>query len=389
MPLPERSGNEAERTFAAIASTAFAEPDFRAAGGTVDALPAAGSELRYAVRAPDGARLIAIADRENNRLEAVETADGVSFRRLFASSTGSTILYAAQHYDRVWVNVVPPAAPTGPPVSVRPGPHLTSLSGVLPIVPCAVDGQAASCLLDTGTTPSAMTLDLAERLGREPRGHIEIAGFSTYLTGIVDGAVTTLGGATFGPLSFAVIPRARGAHFDVILGSDVLAAIGVVFEQSGSRIRITAREAPAAGAIPLVFEGGRPFLDAQLGSPPLGLTMLLDTGDTETLSIGYDTYRENSALFAAGGAGTAQGLAGSMDTLEGELDYAEIGGLAFERLPISAVRGQHVGHVGFGLVRHCSSFELELSEERIACSRVPPTGPASPHPPPPARDLER
>ena len=47
-----------QRTLAAIASYAFAEPAFRAAGGTVDAA----GPGRWRVRARDGIELIAVAD---------------------------------------------------------------------------------------------------------------------------------------------------------------------------------------------------------------------------------------------------------------------------------------------------------------------------------------
>jgi hypothetical protein len=110
--------------------------------------------------------------------------------------------------------------------------------------------------------------------------------------------------------------------------------------------------------------------------------MLLDTGDSGALSIGYDIYRENTALFAERNAGVAHGLGGTMDTLDGELAHADIGGTSYERLPISAVRGQHVGHVGYGFIRRCLTFVLNVSRERIGCSGISTTEQSAPSPTP-------
>jgi hypothetical protein len=243
------------------------------------------------------------------------------------------------------------------------------LSADLPIVPCRVSGRSANCLIDTGTTPSAMTLEFAERLGQEPHGSIEITGLQSYLTGVVDAGPLTLGGATFERLRFAVIPRAHGAAFDVILGCDALDDLRIAFDLERRRARVGA-SAPQGGLaqIAVDFADGVPYAQVRLGGRDGSEAMLVDTGDSGLVSIGYDEYRKDTGLFAVRGSGLASGLGGTaMDTLQGEVGHADVGGQPLDRVPISAVRGQHVGHLGYGFAAHCEPFVLDLGQRRIEC----------------------
>lgn len=370
-PLPERDEDDsAERTFAAIASTAFAEPAFLAAGGTVSRLPQTDAALRYRVIAPGGRELVAIADARTSRLTGVEFPDRTPYRRLVASVAGTTIVYGARLYERI-VAVDTPFVPPAPPrVAVSETRDIPLRSADLPIVPCTLAGRTANCLIDTGTTPSAMTLDLAERLDREPHGSIEIAGLGTYLTGVVDAGPLVLGGATFDHLRFAVIPRVRGATFDVILGPDALANVRIGFDVARRSARVAASTAqPTDTGITVDFSAGVPYAQVRLGSRERSEAMLVDTGDAGLLSIGYDEYREDTGLFTVRGPGSATGLGGpAMDTLQGELAHADVGGWSLGNVAISAVRGQHIGHIGYGLAARCASFVLDLGRHRIECS---------------------
>jgi len=358
------------RSFAAIASTAFAEPEFLAGGGTVTPLSAtSGARLRYRVRAPAGAELVAVADPRTLRLTAVEWPDGTPYRQLVAGVSGSTILYGTRAYDRIATANGPLSAPAGPAVTLTAAQDVPILEQSLPLVPCSLAGRTATCLLDTGTTPSAVTLDFAERLGREPYGEIEVSGLGSYLTGAIDGDSLVLGGATFGALHFAVIPRPRGPAFDVVLGSDVLAALSITIEPGHRRAGVALPGTDlGAAAIVLAFPGGLPFAPVRLAGRGESEPMLVDTGDAEGISIGYDRYREDRGLFAVRSATVATGLAGTpMDALAGTLDRADVGGRAFESVPISAVRGQHIGHIGYGLVARCAPLTIDLGRARIGC----------------------
>ena len=368
------------RSFAAIASTAFAEPEFLAGGGTVTPLSAtSGARLRYRVRAAQGAELVAVADPRTLRLTAVEWPDGTPYRQLVAGVSGSTVIYGTQAYDRIATADGPLSAPAGPAVSLAGARDLPLLEQSLPLVPCSLNGRTATCLLDTGTTPSAVTLDFAERLEREPHGEIEVSGLGSYLTGAIDAGPLVLGGATFGALHFAVIPRTRGPAFDVVLGSDVLATLSLTIETGRRRARVGPPGADRRGAaIALALSAGLPFAPVRLAGREESEPMLVDTGDTQGISIGYDRYREDSGLFAVRSATVAAGAAGTpMDALAGTLDRADVGGRPFENVPISAVRGQHIGHVGYGLVARCAPLTIDLGRRLMRCGpEVASGGPA-------------
>ena len=102
-------------------------------------------------------------------------------------------------------------------------------------------------------------------MGQEPHGRIEIGGLGTYLTGAIQAGPLVVASATFPALRLAVIPRAR-PNFDVVLGSDVLAGLRIVFAGGGHRARIE----PATGdldgtAVGLEFAAGLPFVEVRLG----------------------------------------------------------------------------------------------------------------------------
>ena len=379
-PLPAGGADDAlERTYAAIASTAFAEPAFLRAGGSVSPPASANGELRFAVTAPRGAELVAVADARTRRLTGVELPDRTLYRRLAATVSGSTVLYASLEYDRIVEPGAPLEPPAGPHVAVGRSGTVPLVSAVLPIVPCTVAAQAANCLIDTGTTPSAVTLAFAERLGLEPRGRIEIGGLATYLTGVIDAGPLSVGPATFERLHLAVVPSDRLAPFDVILGSDALASLRIGFE-SGTRVSIAKTGDAAAGdPIALEFAGGLPYAQVRLGDREHSEPMLVDTGDSGLVSIGYDEYREDTALFTVQTAGSARGLgAAPMDALRGELDRARIGGRSLDRVPIAAVRGQHIGHLGFAFAARCRPYVIDLGQSRIECGAPEPRPAASP-----------
>jgi hypothetical protein len=130
--------------------------------------------------------------------------------------------------------------------------------------------------------------------------------------------------------------------------------------------------ATAGRPIPLTFADGLPYATMRLGTRATRDSMLVDTGDSETLSIGYDAYREDMGLFAVRSTASASGLGGApMDALQGELAHAEIGGKSLEGLAISAVRGQHVGHIGYGFAAHCGRLIVDLGQGRIECTAAP------------------
>ncbi|MFN2461323.1 MAG: retropepsin-like aspartic protease [Candidatus Velthaea sp.] len=368
-PFPEASSEEPLlRTYAAIASAEFAESDFN--GSVQQVSPEAGLE-RFRVSVPDGTPLIAVADARTHHLVRVEHSDGTTLITFLATLTGSAILYTDRHYESVTRVEEPLREPGGPQTTVSGDSDVPIVSQALPIVPCRLDGFKANCLIDTGTTPSGITLAFAERLNREPHGELEMNALGSYVTGVIDAGQIVVGTATLHSLHLAVVPQTRGLNFDVILGSDALAGMRIALEPARAVVHVSPSSATVNGtAVPLTFERGLPYVDARLGSAAAAHRLLLDTGDNGMLSIPFDAYRNELQLFKPRRNVTAFGLGGSAEAVAGDLPSASIGGLTLERLEIRAVRGQPQGHVGYALAAHCGRLAIDFGQRRIDCLKT-------------------
>ena len=259
----------------------------------------------------------------------------------------------------------PLAPPSGVAATFEGDATLALNDTMIPIVDCTLNRRAVRCLLDSGTTPSAITLRLAEALGLEPQGEIEISAFGHYATGIVASGPLVVGPAHLTGTRFAVAPVNRDLGFDVIVGADLLARMRVVFERPQRRVRISASAHGGDSAgIALLFHDGVPTVTARLGDSET--SALLDTGDAATISLGYETYRHGTPwpVVARGGA---QGIGGGEDTLEISVPSAAVGTLALGPTRAIVRRTQLGVHVGVGLWSRCS-LELDEAAERMHCA---------------------
>jgi len=376
-PFPQ-TGSEVDVliTYAAIISTEFAEPDF---AGQVEPLAAAGDTERFRVLVPGGVALIAVANARTHDLLRIEALDGSVLGTLSANRVGDTTLYGDHPYQSVVRVAEPLRGPTGPPTTIAGESDIPIVSPTLPIVPCIVDERHANCLIDTGTTPSGITLDFAERLKREPHGEMEISALGSYVTGVIDIASLSIGSATIKQLRTVVVPQTRGLNFDVILGSDALAGMRIIFDPARHSVHIGESTLHGGGTeIPLQFDGGIPYVSAKLSATSASQRLVFDTGDNGTFSIPFDAYRINQGLFPPLKNVKTYGLGGSADAISGQLPSANIGALTLERADIQAVRGLPEGHVGYALAERCGRLAIDFNQRRIDCfdrERTPPRMP--------------
>ena len=352
--LPEEDDESAltQRTLAAIASYAFAEPAFRAAGGTV----APAGPGRWRVRARDAMELIAIVDPATQALRRIDTADGRPLAVYAGQTRAGGASFALDRRGPFETGPLDAVAvvsePIGPPAGATPtfaGDAPFALGDdPIPIVPCSLGGRRVRCLLDSGATPSAITLGLAETLGLEPHGELEISGLSRFATGFVESGPLALGAATFAHVRFAVVPRSAAAPFDVVVGSDLLGRVRLVLDRAGRTARILAPGSgtDAPGAVRLAFRNGSPIVQTMFG--PQGARALLDTGDQAVLSIGYAAYRVGPQ-WAIVARGQALGMAGSDDVFTVEIPDVHVGPLAVGTTKTAVRRTQTLAHVGIGL----------------------------------------
>lgn len=356
------------RTLAAIVSYAFAEPDFRAAGGIVNE---AGPH-RWLVRAPDGATLLAELDPATSALRRVvdEQGEVVAQYAREARAGGASFALDRDGLDEQPVDDVaevpgPLSAPAGARATFAGDARTPLDDEPVPVVPCTLAGRAVRCLLDTGATPSAMTLPLIEALHVEPRGELELNGFSRFATGFVEVGPLVLGAAHFATARFAVVPAVESARFDVVVGADLLARCNLVLDRTKAFALVEAPgEDTTHGALPLSFRSGIPQIEAVLGDEPA--RAVLDTGDASTVSLGYAQYRRGPQ-WPVVGRSLASGVAGGTDAFEVTIPDVRLGEDSLGPTKAEVTRSQERVHIGVGLWKRCI-VDVDLPRERFSCA---------------------
>jgi predicted aspartyl protease len=351
--LPADDGRDAlRRTLAAIVSFAFAEPAFRGTGGTVE--PAGRGAWR--VRAAGGDTLVAELDPATHALRAIRDLQGAEVDQRVLE--GGSFPPA----DAIADKLQPPA---GAPATFSGNPVAELGTDPIPIVACRLGGRAARCLLDTGATPSAITLPLAEALHLEPRGELEISGFTPFATGFVESGPLTVGSARFAGARFAVIPALATARFDVVVGADLLARVRVVFDRARGRVEILAPGGtPAPGTIPLRFAAGVPRVAAALDGRPADA--LFDSGDAAIVSLGYAEYRQGPQWPLVERT-QAHGIAGGSDAFVVTIPDVTVGAIPLGAVRATVGRTQNGVHVGIGLWSRCV-VALDEAREALSCT---------------------
>jgi hypothetical protein len=372
VPLPEADDDatRTQRTLAAIESFAFAEPAFSGTGGSVSA---AGTD-RWEVRAHDGAPLVAILDRATSALRRVQTPAGETIAAFGGEVRAGGAAFALQRagpfesgpLDAAAAVTAPLTAPDGAPATFAGDGSVALADSALPIVPCTLNGRSVRCLLDSGATPSAITLPLAERLGLEPRGEIQMQAIGSFVTGFVTAGPLVIGAARFASARFAVVPPTRAASFDVAVGADLLGRVRLVLDGRRREAKVLSpAPEPPANAVPLDLAAGTPSLEVTIGGTPG--RALLDTGDAATLSIGYAAYREGPQ-WPVTGRSAASGVAGTEDALLVDVPDLRVG--THDLGPVSAVvrRTQATPHLGSGV---WAKGEVEVDESAGAMTFRP------------------
>jgi hypothetical protein len=300
--------------------------------------------------------------------------DGVDVVFAAPSRFEGAAILGAIPFERIERLTATPQPPPRPPASFGPTAAIAFVPGArLPIVPCRLETLALRCLFDTGTSPSSLTLAVAERLGREPRGQIVEQSLLSYPSGAIAAGPVSIGSVTLGALHYAVIPSTRDRGYDIVLGSDVLGSVRLEIDLDGRRLTLSPSGTRSAGhPIPLSFEAGLPYVPLAVD----GMTQdaLLDTGDEALVAIGYDAYREH-VTFDTRQAGRIAGVLGDSDALAGQAADVRVGGMRLGPQRVIVVRSQHVGHVGLGLAARCGVLGIDLRAETLDCA----SGETAPH----------
>ena len=279
-----------------------------------------------------------------------------------------------ERYASRVVDSQPFAAPHPPHVVVMsPHPHVDlDPQSVSPLATCQLAGTAEACLIDSGNSAMAMSLELAEELHLQPVGMLPIAGLGNYATEVVHAGPLDIGGIRLDSANYVVLTDIHRLGYDIVVGADVLAAVPLTFDNA--RHVISFERAAGAGSgvtVPLQFQNFIPVVDVTLGIQPSVLAV--DTGDQSNINLAYGYYSEHSGLFTITHSRSVTGVGGQSEELLGEIGSVQIGSITAQHQQIGAtktLRGTADGHLGAAFL---SKFRVVLDYAR-AVMRLQPVG---------------
>jgi len=380
--LPARGSDPAQLTYRTIASYAFTDPDFRHSAGRLgerEPVTVAGHLYRRITVLPRGGIVLdALIDESTSLLAGVSSLDGTSrftFRDQRRVSGRVTLPFSIDYndtprerFERREVRDGHLAAPAGLLPRFGDGKLVAMLRADRPIVACSVGEITVPCLIDTGNTGMAISLELAEALGIEPlQGSTEVRGVGSYITGVARVPPLSVAGATFPSALYTILHDIHGYGYDIVLGADVLAHARVAVDYPQRRILILPPDDVAdRHPLALAFEHLIPVIDVRLAEQDVRL--MIDTGDDSTVNLAAEYYAEHRTLFKPTGKTRVGGAGGTVEQLTGEIRSIGIAGFTLERQKIGAQpQPARVadGHLGSGLLAHFRVV-LDYAHERIA-----------------------
>jgi hypothetical protein len=379
-PVPQTAPlDPLQITLRAIVSYAFTSPEFSTNGGTVVALPerrlGTSSVAPFAVTAPRGAELDALLDPSTGLLVAVAQGHNAIYRYSDQRRVGSLTLPFAvlradgtsQVYDDRQVAGTPLVPPSGPDVAFARGLQPVSLvPGTLPRFPCRVEELAARCVLDTGASGLAMSLDLADRLGKRLVGELDLEGLGTVASGVVRAESLQLGSMRVGPALYAVLPDAGGFGADVLVGTDVLAHAIVRVDPQRRTIEFAPPSSTISGTrVALAFDGFVPFVSIRLGR--LDENLILDTGDSGSIDLSEDLAERHPDLIKTNRRRNVIGVGGIGTQSIGRIGEVEFAGFSIADVPAGINRGPGApaSRIGNGFLSRFA-FDLDYTELRMS-----------------------
>lgn len=153
--------------------------------------------------------------------------------------------------------------------------------------------------------------------------------------------------------------------YDVIVGTDILAATRVLVDPATHLVRFGVAASHDATILPLSFSDFVPLVDVHLGD--IVARLLLDTGDESGIDLSSDFYTTHPDAFVPTQERSVAGVGGESSELLGRAPYVELGGLALRDQPIGTTRspiGAANGRLGVGFLRQFS-IVLDYANRRV------------------------
>jgi Aspartyl protease len=265
-----------------------------------------------------------------------------------------------ERYDDRTPVTSPFHAPHGlvPMFSGAPQPVALDPSHVTPVFPCSVGGVAVHCLLDTGNSGVSMSTELAARLDAPVVGEHTVRGLGDYSTQVVRAGPLTIGNATFPEGYYLVLNDIHAYGYDVVIGTDVLAATNVRIDGNARTIRFGAAPQTAPITVPLSFENFVPVVKVRLDS--VETSLLVDTGDESNINLAYEFYAKHPSLFTITGKRSVRGIGASSVEMLGSIAQVTLGTYTTGPQTIGTTQtlaGTAFGHLGAAFLQQ---FDVDL-----------------------------
>jgi hypothetical protein len=292
-----------------------------------------------------------------------ETFEYRDYRRIGPFVLPFVVLHDGQLFERyddraaVSSSFVPPRGPVpafrGAADAIRTDPAYQT-----PIVDCSVGGIAVRCLVDTGNSGLSMSSELASRLSAPVVGSYEVRGLGGYTTQVVRAGPLRVGNATFGQAYYAVLTDLRRYGYDVVLGTDALAATGVEVDAAAHFVRLGTSGDRSRVTIGISFENFIPVVNVGIGA--LQAPLAVDTGDESNVNLAFDFYTKHPELFTVNQRRFVGGIGGSSVEMLGDISHVSIGDYRTGPQRIGTTQTLHAtafGHLGAAFL---AQFVVEL-----------------------------
>jgi len=229
---------------------------------------------------------------------------------------------------------------------------------VTPVFPCKVRDIAVRCLLDTGNSGISMSTELAAQLDAPVVGEHRVRGLGDYSTEVVRAGPLAIGNATFPEAYYLVLNDIHTYGYDVVIGTDVMAATNVRIDGNARTIQFGAAAQTATITVPISFENFVPTVKVQLGT--IETRLLVDTGDESNINLAYEFYNKHPTLFTITATRTVRGIGASSVEMLGKIPQVTVGSYTTGPQTIGTTQtlaGTAFGHLGAAFLQQ---FDVDL-----------------------------